>query len=261
MPSVSVQGIELCYTQQGAGEVVLLLHGLGSCKEDWHAQIAALSTQYQVIAVDLRGHGKSAKPRTGYSIRQFTEGICSFMDALQIPQWHLVGFSLGGMIAQQFAVTYPERLHSVVVINAIPSVVLDNWATRKMFWGRLLTIQLLGVQRMAQAIAQANFPRPEQSLMREQLAAQFAKNDKAAYFRSTRAIMHWDVRPELMRITCPLLAISSDKDYTPVSAKQSQLVEAVPDGHLVVIQNARHLLPMEQPVALNQALLTWLSSC
>jgi pimeloyl-ACP methyl ester carboxylesterase len=46
-----------------------------------------------------------------------------------------------------------------------------------------------------------------------------------------------------------------------VSAKQSQLVEAVPDGHLVVIQNARHLLPMEQPVALNQALLTWLSSC
>ena len=127
-----------------------------------------------------------------------------------------------------------------------------------MFWGRLLTIRLMGVKRMAKAIAQANFPTEDKAALRQKLEQQFASNDKSAYYRSTRAIMNWDVRPQLTQISCPLLAISSDMDYTPVSLKQSDLVEAVPQGQLQVINNARHLLPMEQPQQLNQALLDWL---
>ncbi len=258
MPSVAVNDITMAYVEQGAGPTVVLVHGLGSCKEDWDAQIPVLAAHYRVLAVDLRGHGQSSKPKKGYSIKQFAEDIRAFLDVMQCAKVHLIGFSLGGMTAQQFAVTYPERLQSVVIINATPSVILDNWPMRKMFWTRLLTIQLMGVKRMAKIIATNNFPAPEHAEIRDKLERQFASNNKRAYLHSTRAIMHWDVRPLLKKITCPLLAISSDKDYTPVSLKQTDLVNAVPNGHLVVIQDARHLVPMEQPDALNQALLKWL---
>lgn len=258
MPVIKLNDIHIDYTIQGASEPVLLIHGLGSCKEDWQPQISELAKHYQVIALDLRGHGNTSKPRDGYSIRQFTDDVLAFIDALDYSQIHLIGFSLGGMIAQQFAVDYSQRLSSVVVINATPSVVLDNWQIRKMFWMRLLLIKLRGVKYMAKLIANNNLPAPEQAALREQMEKQFAKNDKAAYFRSTRALMHWDVRPLLQNISCPLLSISSDMDYTPVSAKQ-ELVDAVPNGSLEVISNARHLLPMEQPEALNKVLIFWLS--
>ncbi|CAA6814248.1 MAG: Unknown protein [uncultured Thiotrichaceae bacterium] len=254
---IKINDINIDYTIQGSGQAVLLIHGLGSCKEDWQPQISELAMHYQVIALDLRGHGNTSKPRNGYSIRQFTDDVLAFIDALDYSQIHLIGFSLGGMIAQQFAVDYPQRLSSVVVINATPSVVLDNWQIRKMFWMRLLLIKLRGVKYMAKLIANNNLPAPEQAALREQIEKQFAKNDKAAYFRSTRALMHWDVSPLLQNISCPLLSISSDRDYTPVSAKQA-LVDAVPNGYLEVIPNARHLLPMEQPEVLNKVLMSWL---
>ena len=258
MQTITVNDITMAYTDQGSGEPVVLLHGLGSCKEDWEEQIAALAAHYRVIAPDLRGHGQTSKPKKGYSIKQFAEDIRAFADVLPLNQFHLIGFSLGGMISQQFASTYPQRLKSVVIINATPSVIINNWPLRKMFWGRLLTIRLMGVKRMAKAIAQANFPTEDKAALRQKLEQQFASNDKSAYYRSTRAIMNWDVRPQLTQISCPLLAISSDMDYTPVSLKQTDLVEAVPQGQLQVINNARHLLPMEQPQQLNQALLDWL---
>lgn len=260
MPSMAVNDITMAYIEQGTGPTVVLIHGLGSCKEDWEAQIPALAAHYRVLAVDLRGHGQSDKPKNGYSIKQLAEDIRAFLEAMQCNKVHLIGFSLGGMTALQFAVTYPERLNSLVIINATSSVVLDNWPTRKMFWTRLLTIQLMGVKRMAKVIATNNFPAPEQAEIRDKLERQFASNNKQAYFRSTRAIMHWDVRPWLNRITCPVLAISSDKDYTPVSLKQTDLVNAVPNGQLIVINDARHLVPMEQPKALNQVLLNWLQA-
>ena len=258
MPSLPINDIRLTYQDQGSGIPVVLLHGLGSCKEDWQVQIDHLAQDYRVIALDLRGHGESDKPRHGYTICQFAADVLGLLDALACQHVHLIGFSLGGMIAQEFAAHYPQRLHSVVVINATPSVVLDNWPLRKMFWGRLLTIQLRGVGYMAKLIAERNFPASEQATLRAQVEAQFARNDKAAYFRSTRSIMNWDIRPQLPQISCPLLAISSDNDYTPVSAKQA-LVDAVPDGRLQVIAPARHLLPMEQPQALNDALDAWLN--
>lgn len=257
MPTIPVNDNNLSYIDQGTGASLLLVHGLGSCKEDWHPQIESLAKEYRVIALDLRGHGASSKPRIGYSIRQFTDDVLTFMDALELSHVHLIGFSLGGMIAQQFAVDYPQRLCSVTVINATPSVVLDNWQVRKMFWSRLLFIQFRGVKYMAKLIAKNNFPAPEQAQLREQVEQQFARNDKAAYFRSTRALINWDVRPKLNNISCPMLVISSDMDYTPVSAKQL-LVDAVSNARLEVIPDARHLLPMEQTDALNTVLLSWL---
>ena len=258
MPFLSVNDIKIAYTQQGAGEIVVLLHGLGSCKEEWQPQIDALAQHYQVIALDLRGHGATDKPNTGYSITQFAADVAGLLDALGHQQVHLIGFSLGGMITLEFATRYPQRLHSVTIINATPAVVLNTWQIRHFFWKRLLLIRTLGPAYMGKKIAQMNFPAPEQAALRAQAEKQFGSNDKAAYYRATKALLNWDVRPYLANLTCPLLAVSSDQDYTPVAAKQA-MVDAVPHGELQVIANARHLVPMEQPAALNAVLLAWLA--
>ena len=257
MATVTVNDIQMAYSEQGTGETVVLLHGLGSCKEDWQPQIQALAQHYCVIAPDLRGHGATTKAKTGYNIAQYAADILGLLDALRCDTVHLIGFSLGGMITLEFATRYPERLRSATVINATPAVIVNNWQTRSFFWSRLVFIQLFGCAYMGKKIAKMNFPAPEQAALRAQAERQFASNDKGAYFRATKSLLGWDVRSRLSKITCPLLAVSSDQDYTPVAAKQA-LVDAVPHGELQVIANARHLMPMEQPDALNAVLLAWL---
>lgn len=257
MYSIICNDINIAYTDQGEGETVLLLHGLGSCKTDWQPQIKALTHHYRVIAPDLRGHGATDKPSGGYNIPQFAADVFNLLDALGCQQVHMIGLSLGGMITLEFATRYPQRLHSITIINATPSVVLDNWQIRRFFWVRLLMIRLFGPASLGRKIAQYNFPAPAQAEQRRQAEKQFGSNNKAAYFHSTKALLNWDIRPRLAYIPCPLLAISSDMDYTPVATKQA-LVDAVPNGKLHVIHNARHLLPMEHPGELNAVLLDWL---
>ena len=252
-----INDLQLAYSEQGAGETVVLLHGLGSCKEDWQPQIQALAPHYRVIALDLRGHGATTKAKTGYNITQYAADVMGLLDALQCDAVHLIGFSLGGMITLEFATRYPERLRSATVINATPAVVVNNWQTRRFFWSRLLFIQWFGCAYMGKKIAQMNFPAPEQAALRAQAERQFASNDKWAYFRATKSLLGWDIRAKLKDITCPLLAVSSDQDYTSVTAKQA-MVDAIPRAELQVIANARHLVPMEQPDALNKTLLAWL---
>lgn len=257
MPSTHVKDINIAYTCQGEGATIFLLHGLGSCKADWQPQVKALAEHYQVIAPDLRGHGNSDKPTGGYSIPQFAADILGLMDAMGCQQAHMIGLSLGGMITLEFATRYPQRLLSATIINSTAAVPMDNWQIRRFFWMRLLMIRLFGPAFLGKKIAQHNFPAPKQAELRQQAEKQFGSNNRTAYYRSTKALMGWDVRPKLPTIPCPLLVISSDMDYTPVAAKQA-IVDAVPNGELRVIANARHLLPMEHPDELNTALLAWL---
>ena len=117
MATVTVNDIQMAYSEQGTGETVVLLHGLGSCKEDWQPQLQALVQQYRVIAPDLRGHGATTKAKTGYNIAQYAADVLGLLDALRCDTVHLIGFSLGGMITLEFATRYPERLRSATVIS------------------------------------------------------------------------------------------------------------------------------------------------
>jgi pimeloyl-ACP methyl ester carboxylesterase len=192
MPSIRVNDLNIAYTLQGKGDVILLLHGLSSCKEDWQPQRQALAKYYQVIAPGLRGHGETGKPATGYSIPQFADDVIGLLDA-RCQQVHMIGLSLGGMITLEFATRYPKRLHSAVIINAAPSVVLDNWQVRRFFWTRLLLIRLFGPAHLGKKIAQHNFPAPTQVGLRQQAEKQFGSNDNAAYYRSIPSAIEFSV--------------------------------------------------------------------
>jgi len=111
-----VNDIKICYEIKGDGYPVLLVIGFGGKKEDWIAQFDELSEYFKVIRFDNRGSGKSDRPTEGYSIDSFVEDTKELMDYLNIDNTHIIGWSLGGMIVQNFVLTYPERVNKIVLI-------------------------------------------------------------------------------------------------------------------------------------------------
>lgn len=256
---VRVDDVELHCESAGAGEPMLLIHGLGSCTEDWRPQIAHFSHAYRVIAFDLRGHGRSSKPRGAYSIDRFARDTEALMEALKIGPSHVVGISLGGMVAFQLAVNAPQRVKTLTIVNSGPAVPAETFKQRIPLYIRLAYLHLLGLPRMARMLVKRLFPKPEQEDLRRAFVARLSGNDKRCYLASLKAIFdRWSVAAHLKEIRCPTLVIAADQDYSPVAVKEAY-VAAMPDARLVVVPDSHHALPMEKPREFNQALEDFLT--
>ena len=120
-------------------------------------------------------------------------------------------------------------------------------------------VNLFSMERIAETIGGRLFPEPEQADLRQMAIEGFAANDKAAYKAATGAILGWSVRDRLGEIRCPVLLIASDMDYTPVSAKEAYLAE-IPGARLMVIENSRHAVAIDQPEAFNAAVGEFLAA-
>ena len=256
---MQVNDIEIYYQVEGTGEPLLFLHGLGSSSAGWQLQRQVFAAQYQMITPDIRGHGRSGKPPGPYSMSLFAADTVGLLDALDVPAVHVVGLSLGGMIGFQMAVDYPERVLSLTAVNAGPEVVPRTFKEKRAIWQRQLLVNLFSMERIAETLGARLFPEPEQAELRQMAVEGFAANDKATYKAATGAILGWSVRDRLGEIRCPVLLIASDKDYTPVSAKEVYLAE-IPAARLVVIENSRHAVPIDQPAAFNAAVGEFLAS-
>ena len=257
MPYFDHQGCRLHYEEQGHGTPLLLLHGLGSSTLDWEFQMAELASQHRVIGLDVRGHGRSDKPRQRYSIEGFAADVAALISHLQLPAVHLVGISMGGMIGFQLAVDQPHSLCSLTVVNSAPEVKAKKPADYLQIAKRWTLSRLLSLDTIAKALARLLFPHPEQGELRRKVEQRWPRNDKRAYLASLDAIIGWGVRERIDRITCPTLVIAADHDYTPVAHKQAY-VDAMPNARLLVIENSRHATPMDQPERFNSSLLAFL---
>jgi pimeloyl-ACP methyl ester carboxylesterase len=259
MPFFDHDGCSLHYEEYGQGAPVLLVHGLGSSCQDWEYQIPALSAHYRVIAVDVRGHGRSDKPRERYSIRGFSGDIEALLDYLQLGPVHYVGLSMGGMIGFQLAVDAPHLLTSLTIVNSAPEVKIksahDAWQYAKR-WG---LARLVSMETIGKGLGKNLFPKPGQSELRHKIARRWAQNDKRAYLASFDAIVGWGVTERLSRIRCPTLIVTADKDYTPVALKEAY-IKLIPDARLQVIADSRHATPLDQPAEFNRILMAFIDS-
>jgi len=260
MPTTRVNGVDLYYEIHGSGEPVLLVHGLGSSTLDWEPQIAALAPRFQVIAFDVRGHGRSAKPRQRYSVRLFAEDTAALVRMLGLGPVHVVGISMGGMIAFQLAVTAPELVRSLTIVNSGPAMLVHTLAQRMMIWTRIAIVRFRGMRKMGEVLAGRLLPKPEHAALRAQFIERWATNDPTAYLSALKGLVNWDVLAALGGIDCPVLVLAADQDYTPVALKQAY-VAMIRAAKLVVIDDSRHLLPIERPEPFNAALLAFLSEC
>ena len=247
----------LFYEEHGRGTPVLLIHGLGSSSLDWELQMLALAARHRVIALDIRGHGRSDKPRQRYHIVDFAGDVVALIEHLQLAPVHLVGISMGGMIGFQLGVDHPQLLRSLTIVNSAPEVKAKTPSDYLQLAKRWTLARVLNLNTTARALARLLFPKPEQAELRRKVEERWPRNDKRAYLAALDAIIGWGVREHLTRITCPTLVITGDRDYTPVALKQAY-VDELPDARLLVIADSRHATPLDQPEHFNRGLLAFL---
>ncbi len=116
--TMTLHGDRVAYRDEGSGEVILLIHGVGGSSHSWRELVPMLSTKYRVIAPDLLGHGQSDKPRGDYSLGAFAVWLRDFLDALGISKVTIVGHSFGGGVALQFAHQHKEYTRRLVLVSS-----------------------------------------------------------------------------------------------------------------------------------------------
>lgn len=259
MPTLHTNGINLKYDEQGQGEPLLFLHGLGSQGEDWGFQVPFFASHYRVVTVDLRGHGESDKPAGPYSVSMMADDVVGLLDALKIESAHIVGLSMGGMIAFQLVVDRPERVRSMVIVNSGPALVARGLGEWLRIQQRLLLARLFGPSRTGVFLSKRLFPKPDQEAIREQFVERWALNDPDAYLAALRAIVGWSVMERIGEIRCPVLVISGDRDYTPQDVKEAYTAR-IPGAQFLVVEDSGHATPVDQPDVFNKSVLKFLES-
>ena len=115
---IDIHGERLAYYDEGRGEAILLIHGMAGSSQTWREILPPLAKKYRVIAPDLLGHGRSAKPRTDYSLGAFAVGLRDLLDELEVDSATVVGHSLGGGIAMQFLYQHPDYCRRLVLLSS-----------------------------------------------------------------------------------------------------------------------------------------------
>ena len=211
-----------------------------------------------MITYDVRGHGKTAKPQGTYTVPQFAEDAAKLIRHLGMGPVHVMGLSMGGMIAFQLAVDHPELVRSLIIVNSGPEMILRSWKEKLAILQRRLIVRMMGMRKMGEVLAGRLLPAPEHGALRATFADRWARNDKDAYLRALSALVGWSVMAKLPAIQCPVLVVAGDQDYTPVAWKRDY-TSKMPHASLVVIPDARHMMPVETPEPFHDAIIPFLS--
>ena len=142
---MDVNDIKICYEIHGREDKypILLVHGFGAKKEHWIAQIGALSEKYRVITFDNRDAGKTSRSNRAYTMETLADDIKGLMDELNIDKTHIIGWSMGGAIVQNFVLKYPERVNKVILINTFLDLPADEGGIEALKKSRFDEIEMI----------------------------------------------------------------------------------------------------------------------
>ncbi len=243
--------IQLHYKDIGCGQrVILFLHGLGANCESWQDQIDAFKEDYRLIIPDLRGHGQTPLGRETFSFEQCADDLYELLEDLFIDQVDLCGFSMGGMVAFEFAVKYPEKVRSFCVINTLASFHLNTLKEKLQYKVRQLLVNLLPLPTLAKIMGKKLFDTQDQHL-RQRLIKLSRHANKKSYKKALKQMVGWDKEQYLTFITMPALVIGSEFDYSVYDGKE-KLAERLPQGSFIEIKGAHHFVTWERADEFNK---------
>jgi 3-oxoadipate enol-lactonase len=239
--------------------VVLLLHGLGADGSSWTLQLPALrEAGFRPLAPDAPGFGESPYDGRGWNIRRVAEQTAGLLEELGTGPAHIVGLSMGGVIAQQFALDYPHLTKKLVLVSTFSILRPEDFGGWVYFLRRAVSFLTLGMKAQAQVVARRLFPDPKNQELREMYLAVVARADPRAYRRAMSALGLFDSRKRLGEIKAPTLVLTGADDSTVSPARQGLLAQGIAGARQVVIQKAGHAVSVDQAEKFNQALLEFL---
>lgn len=249
--------IDLHYYDQGAGETLILIHGLGGVGESWRFQIEALSQAYRVIALDLRGHGQSGyRVEEPLTIRAFADDVAALMNKLGIKEAHFCGISMGGTIALEIFIRYYLRVKSLILADT--TAFFPNLNRREEF---LRLLDSMAMAEWAQLGTLFTLHREAPPALREEVVQMAAANRRGPYRQALIAAFSIDYRWVLPLIDVPTLILVGEEDQATPLGYAKYLHAHINNSVLQVIPRAAHLTNLENPAAFNRQVLAHLQKC
>jgi 3-oxoadipate enol-lactonase len=252
MPHLQSNGVQLYYEEHGSGEPLVLIMGFTVSSIGWHWNVPAFAEDFRTIVFDNRGVGQSDKPDEPYSMAMFADDTAGVLDGLGIDQAHIFGISMGGMIAQEFALRYPQRVKTLTlgctncggpnaVLSKDPDVLnlLNNIEATDVQQAALVMTKVAVtpwfMQKHMDVLLQLN-----------QLSLQYP-TPKHGMIRQMQAIQGHDTYERLPQITAPTLVVTGKEDGLVPPENSVTLAQRIPNADLSILANASHLFNIELP--------------
>jgi len=276
MASARVGDLDLYYEEHGRGDPLLLVMGLAADSRAWMFQVPAFAERYRTIVFDNRGIGRSAKPPGPYSIHEMADDAAGLLDVLGIARAHVVGVSMGGMIAQELVLRHPGRVRGLVLACTYPEPDADVERQRHFSVNELggsvsedgeIRIDLSAVNPLL--LFQHLLPRVfNQSFIDTGLpklmqlfsgALEYGFSMEAILGQVAAAMSH-QATDRLHQITAPTLVITGDADLLIPPGNSDLLARHIPNARLVKVPGGSHGFNFETPDVFNRAVLGFLAT-
>ncbi len=234
---------------------VVLIHGLGGSHAMWLYQVPDFSQRFSVITLDLRGHGQSSLHQTPFTVADMARDIVRLLREQGVERAHVVGLSLGGMVAQQMAVDFPLAIASLVLADTFAAVPPEM---RPAMDAALQFIDDNTMADIAKIRITAAFARAVDPVMRSHFIDQVATNDKPSYVQAARAALTFGVADRIAEIRVPTLVLVGEQDITTTPSLSEDIAARIPGAKFVRLADAAHLSNLDQPVEFNRTVLDFL---
>jgi 3-oxoadipate enol-lactonase len=248
-------GITQYYARAGDGPPVVLIHALGLDHRMWGPQIERLANAGRVIAYDARGHGQTDVTSGPYAMADFAEDLAGLLDALGVEAAHLVGISMGGMIAQEFALTRPHRVRSLVLADTTSEY---NQETRRQFAERARVAEERGMAPLIAPTTERWFTAEFRERHPDEVArimGIFEATNPFGYAAACRAVARIDFTERLVNIGVPTLVLVGSEDPSTTPEVALKIHEYVPGSQFLELPGAAHLTNVARPEEFTQAIL------
>jgi pimeloyl-ACP methyl ester carboxylesterase len=263
MPTIRANGIDVHFIAAGHGAPVLLIAGFGGDHLSWGLQFSAFRARHHTIAIDNRGVGRSSTPDVPYTTAVMAADAIGVLDHLGIDAAHVVGISLGGMIAQELALAHAERVVSLQLhctagrSDPYLRALLDTWRLVRAQLGRdmvqrSMALWLFGRRTFAEQ------PALIETLMRQAAASPYAPGE-VGFARQGDAVATHDALDRLSGITCPTLITAGEDDALLPPRFAREIAERIPHAELHVVPEAGHMWCWEKPAEFNSLSLSFIA--
>jgi (E)-2-((N-methylformamido)methylene)succinate hydrolase len=232
---------------------LMLIHGVGADGTSWDQIAAALAPEFRVLRLDLRGHGRSGHIEGTLSLDDLVRDIMDVLDACAVPTAHIVGFSLGGMIAQGIALQHPDRVRRLVLLSAVASRTPEE---RERVRARLAILREQGIAAIAGA-AQERWFTPgfiaHNTYLVQQRMGQLQKNHAPSYAAAYTVFSTSDLGDRLHAIRAPTLIATGEHDVGSNTRMARFMHARIAGSRLEILPGLRHSILIEAPER-----VTWL---
>jgi 3-oxoadipate enol-lactonase len=244
----------------GSGALVLCMHGIGGNRTNWHDQLPAFAKNFHAASWDARGYGASDDYDGPLDFGDFGRDLLRILDHFEVAHAHLVGLSMGGLIAFDFHASHPERVATLTICDSMPGMTgLTDEARREFI--RIRQEPLLSGEEprdIAPRVAKTLVGKSAKPGSFERLVASMSALHKDSYLKTIVATTNYARKLELENIGVPThIVVGAEDTLTPPALSRS-MAARIPGARLTVIKGAGHLSNIEQPEAFNEATLAFL---